>query len=324
VVSEAVRQLAAADFSAVADCFANGGFTVRLPARGILQVNAVGQANRRSVLVSVGIHGDETAPIEMLAHLLAELAAAPASLRVNLLVVVGNLDAIAAGKRQIDCDLNRLFVKARKDEGGAEGQRADTIMRATDAFFSTATGERWHLDLHTAIRASHYETFAIVPDVTGDVARAAIVGWLGSAGIQAAVLNRKLAGTYSAYSALEFGAIACTAELGRIGQLGQNDLGRFAATQAALAAMLTGAPLPARPPALVFEVAQDLIKHSAAFKLNFTEVPDNFTALEPGCLIAHDGEVEFRVGAQTEYLVFANPNGAIGKRAGLLVVPAKI
>lgn len=48
-----------------------------------------------ALLLSVGIHGDETGPIEMLARLLGELAAAPQQLAVDLMIVVGNPAAIA-------------------------------------------------------------------------------------------------------------------------------------------------------------------------------------------------------------------------------------
>lgn len=316
----AIERLAAADFSAVADSFAAAGYLVQLPQHGVMQLRWPGGAPRRSLLISVGVHGDETAPIEMLAHLLLALAAAPYTLQVDLLVVVGNPDAIAAGRRYLDSDLNRLFLAQRSDEGGREAARADLLMRATDAFFAAAAGERWHLDLHTAIRASRYPTFAILPDVFGASGKAILLDWLACAGIEAVILNRKLAGTYSAYSAVQFGAFACTAELGQIGLLGQNDLTRFAATQAALLALLTGAPqaAPARPQ--VFTVAQELRKLSDQFRLSFDAATENFTPLAPGAVIAEDGDQVYRVGEQIEYVVFPNPRVANGKRAGLMVV----
>ena len=319
---EAVARLAAADFSEVADCFANAGYQVRLPARGILQVGTPAHSGSgRSVLVSVGVHGDETAPIEMLAQLLAGLAETPHRLQVDLMVVVGNPAAIALGKRYLETDLNRLFLRERGEEGGAESQRADAIMRATDAFFA-APAQRWHLDLHTAIRASRFPTFAIVPDVHGEAGRQALLAWLGSAGIEAAVLNRQLAGTYSAYSAVHFGALGCTAELGQVSLLGQNDLRQFAATEAALLALLTGADLAQASAPQLFSVAQALIKHSDDFSFHFDPATDNFTAFAPGTDIASDGDQVYRVGEETEYVVFPNPKVALGKRAGLMVVKA--
>ena len=109
-----VQALAEADFSEVADSFANAGFQVRLPAKGILQIALPTPARRRlRLLLSVGVHGDETAPIEMLAHLLHALTAEPHALQADLMVVVGNLAAIAQGKRYLEVDLNRLFTSER-------------------------------------------------------------------------------------------------------------------------------------------------------------------------------------------------------------------
>jgi succinylglutamate desuccinylase len=323
-LADSVRALAAGDFTDIADRFSAAGFGVRLPARGILQITASGQAPKRlRLLLSVGVHGDETAPIEMLAQLLAALALAPHALAVDLMVVVGNLDAIAQGRRFLDADLNRLFgAKRGALQASAEASRADLIMRATAAFFAPPGGDKWHLDLHTAIRPSLYPTFAIVPDVIADSAKRALVTWLGGAGVGAVILNSKLAPTYSAYTATQFGATGCTAELGQIGALGKNDLSAFAVTQAALDTLLRSGQTLAfrRSPPHVFRVAQELVKLSDDFRMVFDQATQNFTPMEPGTVIARDGDTVLRVGPVTEYVVFPNPAVRVGQRAGLMVV----
>ena len=324
--SEATQALAEADFSAVADSFANAGFVVRMPAKGIMQViapPATPPARRLRLLLSVGVHGDETAPIEMLAQLLDQLAQAPRELQVDLMVAVGNIAAIAQGKRFIDADLNRLFTNERGDlQETAEAERADVLMRATAAFFNAEGGEKWHLDLHTAIRKSAYPTFAIMPDVIADRAKQALVAWLGGAGIGAVILNSQLAPTYSAYTATKFGAASCTAELGQIGELGKNDLSQFAVTAASLDTMLrTGSVMPFRKTLPhIFHVAQELLKRSDDFKLHFDGKTQNFTSFEPGVLVAEDNVGEYRVGGAVEYVVFPNAGVRVGQRAGLMVV----
>lgn len=324
-VSAAVKALAEADFTDIADRFSNAGFTVRMPARGILQViSHVQRAQPVSVLLSVGVHGDETGPIEVLAHLLDALAATPHALAVDLMVVVGNLAAIAAGKRFIDADLNRLF---RADRGAlasaVEAERADTMMRASDAFFGAAGPVRWHLDLHTAIRPSVYPTFAIVPELIAAEARNGLIAWLGDAGIGAVIMNPKSAGTYSYYTAEHFGAAASTVELGRVGTLGQNDLSLFADVEAALNGLLRGDPSlikQCQNPPHVFKVAQEIIKLSDDFKMAFDRNTQNFTALAAGAPIAQDGEKVYAVGDAEELVVFPNPDVRVGLRAGLMVV----
>ena len=243
----AVQALAQADFGAVAQLFADAGFAVALPAPGMLQVKSKqADPHRASVVLSVGVHGDETGPIEVLAHLLDALSRDAHSLAVDLLVCVGNVDAIRAGKRFIDADLNRMFRPVRGSLAqAAESARADDMIAATRAFFGDAGPVRWHLDLHTAIRPSVYPTFAIVPDLVAEGAKAALIGWLGQAAIGAIVMNPQSAGTYSYYSAEHCGAAASTVELGRVGTLGQNDLSLFDDVSQALDGLLRG--LPARP-----------------------------------------------------------------------------
>lgn len=320
-VPDAVRSLAEADFGALAQRFADAGFSVGLPARGIVTIKAAGPA-RASVLVSVGVHGDETGPIEVLAHVLDELAREPAKLAVDLMVCVGNIDAIAAGKRFIDADLNRMFRPVRGSlAGAAEAARADTMIAATDAFFAGAGDLRWHLDLHTAIRPSVYPTFAIVPDLIADAGKAALVDWLGQAAIGAIIMNPQSAGTYSYYSAEFHGAAASTVELGRVGTLGQNDLSLFADVGAALDALLRGAaPQPAKVEPHVFKVAQQIMKLSDGFTMAFDRSTQNFTALRQGAVIATDGDTVYSVQHPEELVVFPNPDVRVGLRAGLMIV----
>jgi succinylglutamate desuccinylase len=322
-ISPQVRALAGADFTDIADSFANAGFSVRLPARGIVQITSTTHMLRRArLLLSVGVHGDETAPIELLAHVLDAMARDPHALAVDLMVVVGNPDAIAQGRRYIDADLNRMFRMDRGDlQPAGEAGRADAIMRATRSFFAGPDADKWHLDLHTAIRPSHYPTFAVVPDVIADTRKNALLGWLGRAGIGAVILNTRPAGTYSAYTAATFGAAASTVELGQVGVLGSNDPGRFREMRASLEAFLRTGRAPGGGDAPhVFHVAQELIKHSDAFRMAFDGDAWNFAELPPHSVIAEDGATVYRVGGGTEYLVFPNPDVRPGLRAGLTVI----
>jgi succinylglutamate desuccinylase len=323
-VPNAVRAMVEGDFTRLAERFSCTGFAVCRPGQGIIRITTPqAPATRLRLLLSVGMHGDETAPIEMLAQVLSDLATHPHELAVDLMVAVGNLDAIAQGRRYVDADLNRLF---RTDRGGlasaAEAGRANLLMRAAAEFFVERNGEKWHLDLHAAIRPSRYPAFAIVPDAVSDPSKCALIDWLGAAGIGAIVLNRKPAGTFSAYNVMQFGATGCTVELGQIGALGTNDLSLFAPMQKALEALLrsgrTHTTTTAAPH--VFNVAQEIVKRSDGFQMAFDSATENFTPLEPGALIARDGDVVYRVGSETEYVVFPNPDVMVGQRAGLTVM----
>lgn len=320
----AVRALAEADFSAVAQRFGAAGFVVDEPADGIITIKAApgGDAARPAVLISVGVHGDETGPIEVVAYLLEALSHQPSALAVDLMLCVGNIGAIRAGKRFIDADLNRMFRAQRGTlEGTVEAARADVMIAATSAFFANAGPRRWHLDLHTAIRPSVYPTFAIVPELIDEPARRALIDWLGLAGIGAIIMNPASVGTYSYYAAEHHAAAGTTIELGRIGTLGQNDLSQFKAASQALDDLLRAAPKregAQRPH--VFNTARQIIKLSDQFRMAFGKDTHNFTAMKQGEEIARDGDTVYTVQYPEELVVFPNPDVRVGLRAGLMVV----
>lgn len=320
-ISATARALAEGDLSLLCAQLANAGVSASSPAHGILQVTCLAHdpAVRMRLLLSVGIHGDETTPIELVAQMLDDIAAAPDTLGVDLMVVVGNPAAIAQGRRFIDVDLNRLFRVERGDmQSAVEAQRADTIMQAATAFLGPPALEKWHLDLHSAIRASRYPTFAVVPGALGT---SKLLAWLGQAEIEAAILSPSAAGTFSAFTANDCNAVSATIELGRVGALGTNDLSRFAAVSAALTALVReGHVASVAQQPQVFRVAQELVKKSAAFSMTLGRDTQNFTPMQPGEVIATDGETVYRVGTQTEYVVFPNPDVRVGLRAGLMVV----
>lgn len=320
---EAVRALAEADFASVAQRFESAGFVVAQPASGVLTVKAASpDPARPSVLVSVGVHGDETGPIEMVAYLVEALSRTPQALAVDLMLCVGNIDAIRLGKRFVDADLNRMFRLERGSLAGTfEAGRADVLIDVTRAFFEGSGPQRWHLDLHTAIRPSHYPMFAIVPELIADQARASLIDWMGEAGIQAIIMNPASAGTYSYFTSEHVGAAGTTVELGRVGTLGQNDLSQFADASKALARLLRGEPAQAAKAAPhVFATAQSIMKLSDAFSMSVGRETWNFTPMKQGEVIASDGETVYTVKHDEELVVFPNPDVRVGLRAGIMVV----
>jgi len=320
---EAVRALAEADFASVAQRFERAGFAVAQPASGVLTVKAATpDAGRPSVLVSVGVHGDETGPIEMVAWLVEALSRTPEALAVDLMLCVGNIDAIRLGKRFVDADLNRMFRAERGSLAGTfEAGRADVLIDVTRAFFEGSGPQRWHLDLHTAIRPSHYPMFAIVPELIEDRARESLIAWMGEAGIQAIIMNPASAGTYSYFTSEHLGAAGTTVELGRVGTLGQNDLSQFADAARALERLLRGQPAgEAKAAPHVFATARSIMKLSDAFSMRVGRETWNFTPMKRGEVIALDGDTVYTVEHDEELVVFPNPDVRVGLRAGIMVV----
>ncbi|MCR4464676.1 succinylglutamate desuccinylase [Burkholderia sp. SCN-KJ] len=282
-----------------------------------------GDAARASVLVSAGVHGDETAPIELLSMLVRDLAAGTLPLACRLLVVLGNVPAMRAGARYLDDDLNRLFSgRHAQVPASREAPRAVQLEAAAAAFFAAAPAgsARWHVDMHTAIRASVFEQFALLPH-TGTPPARKMVEWLGDARIAAVLLHTAKGNTYSHYTAEHCGALACTLELGKVRPFGQNDLSRFAPADRAVRKLVSGAPrdVDAALPR-VFTVIDQITKQSDALELFVAADVANFTAFARGTVLAQDGDYRYTVQHDEERIVFPNPTVKPGLRAGLLVV----
>lgn len=297
----------------------------------------------RSVFVSAGVHGDETAPIELLSRMIADIASGAAPLACRVGVVFGNVAAMRAGCRYLDDDLNRLFCGRHAQlPQSSEAPRARALETAARRFFEdTDAGsgsgagphERWHLDMHTAIRASVFERFALLP-YTGGAPSRAMFEWLARARIDAVLLHTAKGTTFSQFTAESFGANACTLELGKVRAFGENDLSRFAGADDALRALVAGAgsagpekgeregARASTPPRLprVFTVVGQITKHSDAFELLMADDVANFTPFSRGAVLARDGEYRYAVAHDEERIVFPNRTVKPGLRAGLTVV----
>lgn len=285
----------------------------------------VEEAPLPSVLVSAGVHGDETAPVELLSRIVADLARGALPLACRLLIVLGNTEALRGARRYLDDDLNRLFCGRHPPlSDSREAARAAVLEAASSRFFDAAStrelAPRWHLDMHTAIRASVFEQFALLPH-TGEPLSRAMFEWLAQARIAAVLLHTAHGRTFTQYTADTAGATSCTLELGEVRPFGENDLSRFAAANSAVRALISGvclhddAPMPR-----VFTVVDQITKKSEAFELLLAPDVPNFTALAKGTLLARDGPYRYAVAHDDARIVFPNQGVKPGLRAGLMVV----
>ncbi|NRO97989.1 succinylglutamate desuccinylase [Paraburkholderia sp. NMBU_R16] len=278
-----------------------------------------------SVVVSAGVHGDETAPIELVSRMVADIACGALPLACRLLVVLGNIGAMRAACRYLDDDLNRLFCGAHaRLHGGSEKARAATLEAATARFFAQAApadaAPRWHIDMHTAIRASVFEQFALLPH-TGRAPADAMLEWLARARIAAILLHTAAGTTYTQFTAQTYEAMACTLELGKVRPFGQNDLSHFDAADRAVRSLVANvASGSATPMPRVFTVVDQITKRTDAFELALASDVPNFTVLAKGQEVARDGDYRYIVTRGDERIVFPNPSVKPGLRAGLIVV----
>ncbi|WP_089137747.1 succinylglutamate desuccinylase [Vibrio rumoiensis] len=276
------------------------------------------------VLLSAGVHGNETAPIELLDQLVDDLLNSRIKLNVKLMLMLGNPAAMRNGERYNDIDLNRLFSQHHQNYPiCAETLRAQQLEALTAQFFESAAGRKLHFDLHTAIRESHHVRFALLPYKENEKYSRQMCDWLSSAEVEAIVLNQAPSATFSYYSSEYCGADSCTLELGKARPFGQNDLSQFLGINNGLR-QLVSQGLPQSPPTnvalKVYQVSQQLTKLSENFEMHFSDEVKNFTAFEQGEVLAIDGDITYRVEQPREWVLFPNPNVRPGLRAGLMLV----
>ncbi len=300
------------------------GGSYSLHAAGVLELTpSTCRDDARACVFSVGIHGNETAPIELLGECLARLEAGLLTLGAPVLVILGNLEAIRRAERYVNTNLNRLF-RRDLDETGMEPERARLLMRAVDDFFArNPNRERLHYDLHTAIRESRFPRFVVEPYAAA-ATRPEQWHWLAAADIQAVLHQHQHSWTFSHYSKHYHQAQAFTLELGRALPFGHNDLTGLVPTAHLLEALLEGRKPTGTDPArmVFFRVAHELMRHSRDFRLCFADDTPNFTEFAPGSRLAEDAEAgPFVVEKEPLYVVFPNAAVELGARAALLARP---
>lgn len=285
------------------------------------------------VVLSCGVHGNETAPIELCAALCQDVLTGKLQLRQRTLFLFGNPPAINAGKRELVDNLNRLFSghHSKGDgEPGWERQRAAKLELYVQRFYQAGGEGRERLlyDLHTAIRGSQFEKFAVYPFLHGKPWSKNQLQFLLACGVDTFLLMQTPASTFSYFCAQSCSAHAFTLELGKVRPFGDNDMSRFAACDAMLRALLTDT-VPQLPPFdessfNFFVVSRAVNKHTEQFELCFARNIENFSQLPLGTVLARDGAVEYRVDEPGEAIIFPNADVAIGQRAMLLVKPVSV
>ncbi|WP_432720369.1 succinylglutamate desuccinylase [Jeongeupia wiesaeckerbachi] len=281
------------------------------------------------LVISCGVHGNETAPVELVDRLIAKLLCGELRPKARVLFVIGNIEALRRGERFVEQDMNRQFCRVPDVGDGPEARRAAMLEMQLARFFAQAGGDavpRLHYDLHTAIHGSLIEKFAIYPlPAPGKAFDPVEVGRLGLAGVSAVLLQSAAAPTFSLFSSRYCQASAFTVELGRAMPFGQNKQVDLSKLETYLQGLIEGElPTPAAGDVVVYQVAREIIKRTEAFRLLVDGKTDNFTPLAQGMTIAEDGETRWVVDELDARIVFPNPDVAIGQRAGLIVVPATL
>ncbi|MET1255596.1 succinylglutamate desuccinylase [Aliikangiella maris] len=294
---------------------------------GVLEVKPRLKSNK-ALIISCGVHGNETAPIEIVSSQISDIVRGVIEPRVNLLYVLGNPESMKLGKRFVAINMNRLFAGAYNnypldEENEYELNRAQQLENYVSDFFTQSHVEsRTHLDLHTAIKPSYHQTFAIRPlkenkSRLNDKNRR----FLLAMGMEAVLQHNKPSTTFSYYSSQAFAAEAYTLELGKVKPFGENNPQDFADAIYCLNCIVQQNDIVAHDPQKLIEykVVAEIIRHSEFFKFYINEEVENFTPYPQGYLIAEDFDYNYRVAYSEESVVFPNPDIPIGQRAAVMV-----
>ncbi|MCU4577415.1 succinylglutamate desuccinylase [Acinetobacter courvalinii] len=302
------------------------GFSWQWLGEGLLQCTPK-TAYRKTIVLSAGIHGNETAPIELLAQIIQDVFASQLALAVRVLFVLGNPAAIRQGVRYLENDMNRMFCGGYQNLiQDQETARAAQLEQAVAAFFEQdqLAMQRYHYDLHTAIRASLLPVFALFPYQTRPYDDFLIQS-LNAANLDALVYHNAAGKTFTHFSTERFQAASSTLELGKAKPFGENDLAEFASTDQMLRAVLAEQPLPIRQKSAIrqFKVVDSILKQSDDFQLNLSADAPNFSIFQQGEEIATQQARAYIAHDQQVWILFPNPNVKIGLRAGLILKEIK-
>jgi len=313
----------------------NNGTTVEICCPGIITFEPDSLRLAKTILLSSGVHGNETAPIEICDKLVEDLLHEKIQTQHRVMFIFGNLPAMNIGERFIEENLNRLFNDSLLTDN-LEQVRAQEIKREVHRFFngdsetpsSHAVSRRIHYDLHTAIRESKNEKFAVYPYLHGHAYNKDQLRFLSACAVNTILLSQSPTSTFSYYTSLNYRTHGFTVELGKVKPFGENSMANFSHVIDMLRQLITQQE-PILPPLNecpldVFDVKQVIDKGSADFTLHFADNIPNFTGFPKGTLLATDGDIEYRALEDGESIVFPNANVALGQRALLTVVPCDI
>lgn len=308
------------------------GTRVTVHDTGVIEFQPQGTTTK-DVVLSSAVHGNETAPIEICDDLIKTIIKGELELNQRVLFIFGNPKSINIGLRFVEENLNRLFNGHHTVEGvpmNDERKRAAKLEEYVTDFFSRGQqgSARYHYDLHTAIRGSKNEKFAVYPYLHGKPWKKSQLQFLLSCGVNTVLMMKSPATTFSYYSSFVHGADSFTVELGQVKPFGENDMARFAKTKQTLTALISQKEV--QYPQFnandfeLFAVHRTINRTQQDFSFPFSDDAENFTGFAKGELLATDGDTPYYADVEGEAIIFPNANVALGQRALLTVTPMQV
>ncbi|EGU31461.1 succinylglutamate desuccinylase [Vibrio scophthalmi] len=309
-----------------AESIVASGTRFKLHQRGVLEViPARLDVDSKHIVISCGVHGDETAPMELVDRIIEDIETGFQPVKERLLFIIAHPEATNAHTRSIETNLNRLF-DAKRHEPSKELAIADMLKQQVSDFFTgTQDEQRWHFDLHCAIRQSKHYTFAVSPKARHPVRSRELMDFVCSAHLEALLFSNAPSSTFSWFSAENFAAQALTVELGSAARIGDNDLKKLIAFDLALRDLVSASEaehLPRKP--VMYRVSRTIVRIHDDFDFLFGDDVENFTSFKHGEVFGHDGQKPLMAKNEEEAIVFPNRHVEIGQRAALMICPVQV
>jgi len=306
-----------------------GGVVLKVHQRGVLEVIPTQlDIESKHIVISCGVHGDETAPMELVDKIITDITSGFLKVNQRCLFIIAHPESTNIHKRFVEENLNRLFDnKEQINDAPMTKERviAENLKSLVQQFFqNTQQSQRWHLDLHCAIRLSKHYSFAVSPKSRHPVRSKQLVEFIENGHVEAILLSNAPSGTFSWYSAENFAAQAVTLELGRVAKIGENDLDKLVAFDLALRNLIAGTEAehePRKP--IIYRVSRTVVRLNEDFDFLFTDEVENFTSFKHGEVFGHDGDKPLMAKNEGEAVVFPNRHVAVGQRAALMVCEVK-
>ena len=307
----------------------DSGLHCQLLYRGVLQITPRDlSCDAKDIVLSSGIHGDETSPIELIQHVASSIVLGHIQPTHRLLLIIAHPEAVNYQQRFMTENMNRLF-QVRNPERNNECRIANALQLAINSFYGASIAikpERWHLDLHCAIRPSQHDTFAISPYTDKQTRSNKLFSFIHHAKLNAVLLSNTPSPTFAWYSAEYHGAQALTIELGRVGKIGHNDFTLLAPFRDAMLQLITDVALPIiwTSEVEVYQISRTITKQQPEFYFTFNDDVANFTFFAEGDEFAVDGRQTYSASVGGEAVVFPNRHVMLGQRAALMVKKANL
>ncbi|KNC65262.1 succinylglutamate desuccinylase [Pseudoalteromonas ardens] len=319
------------EFSLAAEQFTlSNGTLVEVKDTGVIQFTPATYGDK-DIVLSSAVHGNETAPIEICDAFIQDVILQRIELAHRVLFIFGNPKSINIAERFVDENLNRLFNGAHENRtDNPEQIRAAKLESYVSDFFTSVPEGRYrcHYDLHTAIRGSKNEKFAVYPFLHGKPWKKSQLQFMLACGVNTILMMRSAATTFSYFSSFQFGADAFTVELGQVKPFGQNDMSRFSAVKQTLKALISQESVEYdefnASDFELFQVHRTINRTCDAFSFPFPDSAVNFTGFAKGELLATDGDTTYFAEVEGEAIIFPNAKVALGQRALLTVVPLEV